>query len=209
VSYLDQLLAGGEQVVLSTRRHGIVLARAMGAALIVVLVGLGTAAFFGLQAGAAAGGAALAVWGGLALALVGAVAALPGWLRWRAEQYVVTDRRVLQIDGIFQKRVLDSSLDKVNDVLLEQSVAGRLLGYGTIQILTASEQGINRLETIPDPLRFKRAIIEGRSPRREVVTAPPASATAARLAELEEMKRRQLVSEEEYQAKRRQILEGL
>ena len=230
MSYLDSLLAAGERVVLRTRRHGIVLLRTMGAALVVILAGLGLALFFGVLSGSAGGGAGLAAWGGLGLALLGAVAALPAWLRWRSEEYLVTDRRVIQVEGIFQKRVLDSSLDKVNDVLLAQSVAGRLLGYGTIEILTASEQGINRLETIPDPLGFKRAMLEARSGGPAAAMAPavamaPAAApasvgkpaasgrtetgAAARLAELEEMRRRELVSEEEYRAKRREILEGL
>ncbi len=223
MGYLDSLLASGERVVLRTRRHGVVLVRTMGAALAVIVVGLGLALFFGFGSGLPEG-ARLAAWGGLALALLGALSALPAWLRWRTEQYLVTDRRVIQVEGIFQKRVLDSSLDKVNDVLLAQSVAGRLLGYGTIEILTASEQGINRLETIPDPLGFKRAMLEARSggpafeaPRpaaaapveRRATAAPTAPGAAARLAELEDMRRRKLVSEDEYHAKRREILEGL
>jgi uncharacterized membrane protein YdbT with pleckstrin-like domain len=224
MSYLDSLLASGERVVLRTRRHGIVLVRTIGVALIVILAGLGLAVFFGFQSDGS-GIAPLAAWGGLALALLGGLAALPAWLRWRSEEYLVTDRRVIQVEGVFQKRVLDSSLDKVNDVLLAQSVAGRLLGYGTIEILTASEQGINRLETIPDPLGFKRAMLEARSAQPAITVAPAAAApppvgtrtasapaapgAAARLAELEEMRRRELVSEDEYRAKRREILEGL
>jgi uncharacterized membrane protein YdbT with pleckstrin-like domain len=225
MSYLDSLLAAGERVVLRTRRHGIVLVRTIGVALVVILAGLGLALFFGVLSGSPGSGAGLAAWGGLGLALLGAVAALPAWLRWRSEEYLVTDRRVIQVEGVFQKRVLDSSLDKVNDVLLAQSVAGRLLGYGTIDILTASEQGINRLETIPDPLGFKRAMLEARSAQPAITVAPAAAApppvgtrtasapaapgAAARLAELEEMRRRELVSEDEYRAKRREILEGL
>jgi uncharacterized membrane protein YdbT with pleckstrin-like domain len=224
MSYVESLLASGERVVLRTRRHGIVLVRTIGVALIVILAGLGMAVFFGFQSGRS-DMAPVAVWGGLALALLGGLAALPAWLRWRSEEYLVTDRRVIQVEGVFQKRVLDSSLDKVNDVLLAQSVAGRLLGYGTIEILTASEQGINRLETIPDPLGFKRAMLEARSAPPAITGTPAAAASppvgtvaastpaapgaAARLAELEEMRRRQLVSEDEYRAKRQQILEGL
>jgi uncharacterized membrane protein YdbT with pleckstrin-like domain len=213
MGYLENLLASGERVVHRTRRHVIVLTRTVGGALVVVAVGLGLAAFFGFFSD---GGALWAVWGGLALAAIGLVAAFPAWLRWRSEQYVVTDRRVIQVEGIFQKQVLDSSLNMVNDVLLKQSLFGRLLGYGTIEILTASEHGINRLETLPDPLGFKRAMLEARgapavSPA--VAGMPLAASTstdaAGRLAQLDEMKRRGLVSADEYQAKRRQILEGL
>ena len=220
MGYLENLLASGERVVHRTRRHVIVLARTVGAALIVVAVGLGLAAFFGFFSGLQSGGT-WAAWGGVGLAAVGVLAAFPAWLRWRCEEYLVTDRRVIQVEGIFQKQVLDSSLDKVNDVLLKQSLFGRLLGYGTIEILTASEHGINRLDTLPDPLGFKRAMLEARG-GAAVAVAPAAAAAiprvgraeaqsgaAERLAQLDEMKRRDLVSEDEYRAKRRQILEGL
>jgi uncharacterized membrane protein YdbT with pleckstrin-like domain len=213
MAYLDSLLASGERVVLRTRRHVIVLTRTVGLALIVVAAGIGLAVFFGLFSGLATTGN-YAAWGGIALAVLGALAAFPAWLRWRCEEYLVTDRRVIQIEGVFQKKVLDSSLDKVNDVQLEQSVVGRLIGYGTIKILTASEHGINQLDTLPDPLGFKRAMLEARGGAPALASSSAAmrrggSDAADRLAQLDEMKRRGLVTEDEYQAKRRAILEGL
>ncbi len=40
---------------------------------------------------------------------------------WWNEKYIVTNRRVIQIEGILDKHVIDSSLEKVNDVVLVQS----------------------------------------------------------------------------------------
>ena len=218
MGYLDNLLASGERIVHRTRRHVIVLTRTVGLALVVVVAGLGLAVFFGFWSGLPTAGN-YAAWGGVALAVVGALAAFPAWLRWRSEEYLVTDRRVIQVEGVFQKKVLDSTLDKVNDVLLSQSLFGRLFGYGSIEILTASEHGINRLDTLPDPVGFKRAMLEASGGRAAPVpaalhAAPPAtrrapSDAAERLSQLDEMKRRGLVSDDEYQAKRRAILEGL
>src|SRR5574340_1228871 len=37
------------------------------------------------------------------------------WLIWYNHQYVVTSHRVVQIFGVFNKNVTDSSLEKVND----------------------------------------------------------------------------------------------
>jgi uncharacterized membrane protein YdbT with pleckstrin-like domain len=204
VAYVEKLLAPEERVVYRTRRHGIVLARGVAGALVLGGLGVGALFFFGVI-GAGREGAAVGTWVGVGAAALAALVALPSWLRFRAEEYLVTDRRVLQSEGVLAKRVLDSSLDKVNDVLLEQSLVGRLLGYGDLQILTASEQGINRLDTIPDPLAFKRAMLSVKS-RPAGAPVPDA---AARLAELEELRRRGLVSDQEYRAKRAAILERL
>ena len=65
-------------------------------------------------------------WGYLLLLIP---AALFGWhfLQWRAKVYVVTNRRVARVAGVLSKNVKDSSLEKVNDIVLRQSVFGRLL----------------------------------------------------------------------------------
>ncbi len=210
MAYLDRLLAPGERVVVRTRRHAVVLLRSIGAALFVILAGLFLAIYIG-GIGRFTEPARLWAWGGVGIALLGLLVALPAWLRWRSEEFLVTDRRVIQLEGVLSKRVLDSSLDKVNDVRLGQSLAGRLFGFGTIEILTASEGGINRLDQVPDPLAFKHAMMTARGGAGAAAVATPAApaSTASRLAELEELKRRGLVSEDEYRAKRAAILDGV
>jgi uncharacterized membrane protein YdbT with pleckstrin-like domain len=83
-------------------------------------------------------------------------------LVWRNQMNVMTDRRVIQLEGVLNKSVSDSLLEKLNDVKTEQTLLGRILGYGDIVILTASEQGANKLRTIADPLGFKRAMLDAK-----------------------------------------------
>jgi len=64
--------------------------------------------------------------------------------------------------GVFNKQVVDSLLEKVNDVKTEQSFLGRIFGYGDIEILTASEQGANRVRMIARPLEFKVAMLDAK-----------------------------------------------
>lgn len=91
-------------------------------------------------------------------------AAVFGWrfLQWRVKIYVVTNRRVARVAGVLNKNVKDSSLEKVNDVLLNQSLFGRVLGYGDIQILTASEQGLNKMLMLSGPVEFKTAMVNAK-----------------------------------------------
>jgi uncharacterized membrane protein YdbT with pleckstrin-like domain len=209
MAYLDRLLAPGERVALRTRRHAVVLFRKVGAALFLVLAGLSLAVYVG-GIGRFSEPARAWAWGGVALAVLGLLIALPAWLRWRSEEFLVTDRRVIQLEGVLAKRVLDSNLDKVNDVRLSQSLGGRLFDFGTIEILTASEGGINRLDQVPSPLAFKHAMMSARGGAAGVVAVAGATvpaATASRLTELEELKRRGLVSDSEYRAKRAAILD--
>lgn len=81
---------------------------------------------------------------------------------WSNQMHVITDRRVIQMKGVFNKEVSDSILDKLNDVKTDQSFLGRIFGYGDIEILTASEAGVNMLRMINDPLGFKRAMLNAK-----------------------------------------------
>jgi Bacterial PH domain/Short C-terminal domain len=83
-------------------------------------------------------------------------------LRWQNEEFIVTSRRVLQSQGVVNKRVVDSSLEKINDAVLTQSLFGRMFGFGDLDVLTASEAGISRLRMLRQADDFKRAMLDAK-----------------------------------------------
>jgi len=87
-----------------------------------------------------------------------------GWqvLVWQNEQFVLTNRRVLRLTGVLNKTVMDSSLEKINDAVLSESVFGRIFGFGDLEILTASESWISLLRMLPHPDQFKRAMLDAK-----------------------------------------------
>jgi hypothetical protein len=60
------------------------------------------------------------------------------------------------------KRVVDSSLEKINDAVLTQSIFGRMFGFGDLDVLTASEAGISRLRMLRQADDFKRAMLDAK-----------------------------------------------
>lgn len=227
MSYVDRLLAPGEAVMHRTLRHWVVLLRWIGSAIVLAVLGAVMASIYGFGGWAGAG---IGAWIGVALIVVAIVVALPAFVRWVTEVYLVTDRRVIRVAGVLRKQALDSGLAKVNDVRLTQTILGRMLGYGTLEIITASESGINRLEYLPRPMAFKKAMMaataaaQGGGAAAVDASTGAARATAARvdddetaaahspadrLADLEEMRRRGLITDEEYRAKREEILRVL
>jgi len=114
-----------------------------------------------------------------------------GWqvLVWQNEQFVLTNRRVLRLTGVLNKTVMDSSLEKINDAVLTESVFGRIFGFGDLEIQTASESGIDRLRMLRDAPGFKRAMLDskhdlelelsGAKPMPGPAYRPPTAAAAA------------------------------
>ena len=137
---------------------------------------------------------------------------LRDYLIWDNRKYVVTSRRVIQISGVFNKDVTDSSLEKVNDVKMEQSFLGRLLDFGDIEILTASEQGINLFKHIGSPIRFKTAMINAKA-KLELEHAgggkPAEMDVPALIARLDDLRKHGVLSEEEFQKKKAELLAKL
>ena len=149
-----------------------------------------------------------------------AIAAVPGGelvrtlLDWMNERYIITNRRVMDVGGIINKHVRDSALEKVNDVDLKQSVVGRMLGYGTVQIITGSDIGVNMFHRISNPVRFKREMLNAKEnlhiQEDEGPTGLPSSRSKADIpdliVELDDLRQKGIISEAEFQAKKQDLL---
>jgi hypothetical protein len=112
---------------------------------------------------------------------------------------------------MLSKTVIDSSLEKINDVLLNQSLLGRMLGYGDLSIMTASEIGFNTMQFLPDPVEFKRAMLDAKGGLSEE-SRPPTNARAniaERLAQLEQLQQQGLISPAEFETRRQRLLDQI
>ena len=99
---------------------------------------------------------------GFLLLIIPLISMLRDVLTWSNRKYVVTSYRVIQLAGVFSKNITDSSMEKVNDVKLSQSFLGRMFGYGDIEILTASDLGVNLFKRIGNPVKFKTAMLNAK-----------------------------------------------
>jgi len=216
MGYLESLMGKKEKIVLKERQHWLVIVPR------VVLWGVVSLLIF-LATGAVAVATPV---DGLALVLL-LVIVYPFWriivdlLNWWNEQYVITNRRVVQLEGTINKHSIDSSLEKVNDVVLVQSAMGRMLNYGDVQILTASEIGANLFQRIARPVRFKTEmlnqkeglsqldIFEGNAGRVLSEEAPSKGDIPELIAELDELRKKGIITDEEFQEKKKGLLERL
>lgn len=79
------------------------------------------------------------------------------WQTWRAEWVILTRRRVIRVRGIPETTSAESSLrvDRISGAVLEQTVLGKLLDYGTIELEAPGQHpDVRRLDTIAHPHAF-------------------------------------------------------
>ncbi len=235
MAYLDELLAQGERVRYTGRQHAFVLVSNILTELF--LIGVLTAAGIVSRvafaertlAGQPVGSLVLIVC--VVISVLVLISAVLDYFRWNNEQYVITDHRVIQVRGILSKSVSDSSLEKINDVVLNQSWLGRMFDFGDIEIVTGSDIGVNIMQKLAHPLEFKRTMMEakqhysrgfgyldqqslaayvgsndaedGRAPGEQKPAQSGIEETLRSLANLRDLG---LLSAEEFEAKKRELL---
>lgn len=226
----DSRLMSGEEIVFTTRKHWMAPLADSGVAILLLIAAVVLA---WLQTDQTSGvmGFVNRVLGLLEIAfvLIGI-----GWIifnivNWRSAEYLVTTMRVLCQEGLVRRRETDSLLSSVSDVRFRATAIGRMLGYGDVQIMTASGQaGEDRFTTVLQAEAFKKKILEqkvaaGEGPRSAAppaatpTAAAPATASSAPAASphadtmatlngLASLRDSGAISAEEYEAKKAELL---
>jgi uncharacterized membrane protein YdbT with pleckstrin-like domain len=173
--YTDGLLMDGEYVVYRTRQHPIARVYDARFGFLAVVLAL---VFLVIAIATSASGALgqLLTWAILILLFGGAAQVAWVYYRWYQDDYCVTSRRVIKIEGVFNKKAADSSLEKINDAILVQSWLGRMLDWGDLRILTAAEEVADDYHRLHHAPAFKKAMLQQKQDIEEglarKITAP-------------------------------------
>ena len=61
-------------------------------------------------------------------------------VQWDTRRFVLTNRRSMRMQGLLRKSTFDSSLEQINDIAIGETTLGRMLGYSSLTLYTASDQ---------------------------------------------------------------------
>ncbi len=164
MSYADGLLSKGEQILHRNRQHPFIFiwgGRYTILALVIAVVLFWVGGNLGPD-GISGGLRTLLGWITAILFFGGIAVAIWTGLRYFNQEYVLTNRRVIQVEGVLNRTANDSSLEKINDAVLTQSIFGRMFDFGDLTVLTASESGIDKMRMIRGPIDFKKRMLDAK-----------------------------------------------
>jgi membrane protein YdbS with pleckstrin-like domain len=95
-----------------------------------------------------------------AVAVLGILLLLGAWIRRRATEIVVTDRRVIFKRGLLGRHTVEMNVSKIETVDVEQGIGGRIWGYGTLMI-RGTGSSFEPLVGVGSPLEIRNAIVAG------------------------------------------------
>ena len=89
--------------------------------------------------------------------LFGLLALSRAWWHAFTTEIAVTTHRVIYKRGFITRHTDEMNIDKIESVIVDQSILGRLLGYGTIDI-RGTGAGMERLKRIAHAIELRNAI---------------------------------------------------
>lgn len=157
MSYIDKNLIPGEQVMYRTRLHWIVIFwhliwalvfAAAGAYLLVGLPGVSGLSDNAIHWGRIGGGVLLAF---------AAISFLVALVRRNSVEMAVTNKRVTVKVGLVSHSTEEMMLNRIESIMVDQSLFGRIMGYGTITLRGVGGTP-DPFPNISNPLEFRRQV---------------------------------------------------
>ena len=176
MGYVDRNLVPGETLLYRTRHHWLVLLGPVVAGSSMLVPGIAllmeaivTRDSAGLIVGSSTISPKLMAIAGAVLLISAIITFSYGVAKRNATEMAVTNRRVLIKTGMTSRRTLDLMLSRVESIGVEESAAGRMLGYGSV-IVRGTGGTPEPFLMIAHPQEFRRAV-------QEQIGAPPAPAS--------------------------------
>jgi uncharacterized membrane protein YdbT with pleckstrin-like domain len=201
--YPERLLTLDEEIIHQFRPHWKVLLPALGwALLLAVVVGIAFAALRDRQED-------WMPWTVLGIAvLLWLVLSAKAILNWVFTNYVLTSERIIVRRGMIARSGTEIPLENINNVLFNQRVLERMLGYGDVIVESAGSMGQSVLDNIPDPEAFQSEVYATRELRSLQLKGGTKQTrdVVEQLEALADLRERGHLTDEEFTAKKRQLL---
>jgi membrane protein YdbS with pleckstrin-like domain len=206
VPFPERLLGENEELVYDLRPHWWAL---VGPVLLALLVLAAASVGWALLPGGDLHWQSRLAATGVALLLL-LIFVLPPYLRWVTTHFVLTTDRLIFRSGVLAKLSREIPLERLNDVTFTQSLWERLLGAGDLLIESAGERGQSVFENVPHPEAVQLEIyrqMEANGRRMSGGGRPPS--TMDDLERLARLRDRGHITEDEFQQKKRDLLDRL
>ncbi len=134
------------------------------------------------------------------------------YLAWTTTNFVVTTDRLIYRSGVVTRQGIEIPLERVNTVFFKQSLGERLIGSGDLTIESASETGQQSFSNIRRPLQVQNEIYrqmednENRKFDRAAGGGAPTLSIPEQIDKLDDLRRRGVITEAEFAAKKDELL---
>jgi len=142
MSYVDSNLMSGEDVVHKARMHWFIYLPS------IVLLGLGVYLIAGMNNAF-----------GLIFIFASLITFLSAFIKKKTTELAITSKRVIAKFGLIKRNTIELNHSKVESYSVDQSIMGRLFGFGTI-VINGTGGGQTPIPSIDNPMEFRKFAME-------------------------------------------------
>ncbi len=152
-NYVESIVGSGERVLYVGKVSLFAILPALVGGTVLIVAGIGATMVNPLAA---------------TIAVAGIVWLVSGLIRRSSTELAVTNRRVIAKFGFVRRSTVELNIAKIESVRVEQSVAGRLFGYGSVYV-TGTGSTMDPIPFIADPIAFRQAVQSATDAAQEAV----------------------------------------
>lgn len=149
----------------------------------------------------------------IGIALILFTTARLGWiyLQWFTTDFVLTTDRLITRTGVLSRQTREIPIERINDLACHQSIFERMIGSGDLMVESGGERGQQKFSNVSDPFGVQNTVhrtMEGaQASAMRGGSAEPS--VPDQIEKLDELRQRGVISEAEFQDKKRKLLDRL
>jgi uncharacterized membrane protein YdbT with pleckstrin-like domain len=163
-------LLPGENLIVKTHQHWIVVVKSLVIPVVLIIV----AAVVDVTVKSGTGIPHFRTIVSLAAIAVAGLWLIVVWVRWQSTSYTLTDQRIKIESGVFGRSSKTIPIDRIQDCMTKQTLFGRMVGYGRVEVDAAGAQGAEVLGHLPHPGAFRDQVFVQSERRRGGTSSGPA-----------------------------------
>ena len=202
MAYPRKLLGAEEEIVEDLRPHWWFLVKPVAALVVAIALGVALLAWNNVE---------VLDWVGGLVVLAALGFFVYRYLQWVSTNFTVTTDRVIYRSGVLSKSGIEIPLERINTVFFNQSLFERMIRAGDLKIESAGESGQSEFADIRNPTQVQAEIyrqMEDNENRKFDRINRPAAALSVpeQIEKLDELRQRGVLSQQEFDAKKADLL---
>ena len=135
------------------------------------------------------------------------------YLKWMTTNFAVSSTRVIFRQGVIAKKGIEIPLDRVNTIFFHQSIFERMIGAGDLAIESAGTAGNEKFSDIRRPAKVQNEIHRLMEVEQDShvgkTTGERDLSIPEQIDKLDDLRKRGVITEEDFTAKKTQLLEKM
>jgi uncharacterized membrane protein YdbT with pleckstrin-like domain len=135
------------------------------------------------------------------------------YLKWMTTNFAVTSERVIFRQGVIAKKGIEIPLDRVNTIFFNQGIFERMIGAGDLTIESAGSKGSENFTDIRRPSKVQNEIYrlmeDEQARNRGNTTVERELSIPEQITQLDDLRKKGLIDDTEFQAKKTKLLERM